>query len=49
MAPSITFSDSYEGCSYQGGAKVLHDLRWVVTDIVPLLYFLPTMLEKKIR
>jgi putative CocE/NonD family hydrolase len=35
MAPSITFSDSYEGCSYQGGAKVLHDLRWVVADIVP--------------
>jgi len=35
MAPSITFSDSYEGCSYQGGAKVLHDLRWVVVDIVP--------------
>ncbi len=25
MAPSITFSDSYEGCAYQGGAKVLHD------------------------
>jgi hypothetical protein len=35
MAPSITFSDGYEGCSYQGGAKVLHDLRWVVADIVP--------------
>ena len=35
MAPSITFSDSYEGCLYQGGAKVLHDLRWVVADIVP--------------
>ena len=35
MVPSITFSDSYEGCSYQGGAKVLHDLRWVVADIVP--------------
>jgi putative CocE/NonD family hydrolase len=35
MAPSITFSDSYEGCMYQGGAKVLHDLRWVVADIVP--------------
>jgi putative CocE/NonD family hydrolase len=35
MAPSITFSDSYEGCSYQGGAKVLHDLRWVVANIVP--------------
>ncbi|MDY7100673.1 MAG: CocE/NonD family hydrolase [Actinomycetota bacterium] len=35
MAPSFTFSDSYEGCSYQGGAKVLHDLRWAVADIVP--------------
>lgn len=35
MAPSITFSDAYEGCSYQGGAKVLHDLRWVVANIVP--------------
>ena len=35
MAPSITFSDSYEGCMYQGGAKVLHDLRWVVANIVP--------------
>jgi putative CocE/NonD family hydrolase len=35
MAPSITFSDGYEGCSYQGGAKVLHDLRWVVANIVP--------------
>ena len=35
MAPSITFSDCYEGCSYRGGAKVLHDLRWVVANIVP--------------
>jgi uncharacterized protein len=35
MAPSITYSDSYEGLSYQGGAKVLHDLRWVVANIVP--------------
>lgn len=35
MAPAITFSDSYEGCAYQGGAKVLHDLRWVVANIVP--------------
>jgi putative CocE/NonD family hydrolase len=35
MAPSITFSNGYEGCSYQGGAKVLHDLRWVVANIVP--------------
>ena len=35
MAPAITFSDGYEGCAYQGGAKVLHDLRWVAADIVP--------------
>jgi putative CocE/NonD family hydrolase len=35
MAPSITFSDGYEGCAYQGGSKVLHDLRWVVANIVP--------------
>jgi len=35
MVPSVTFSDGYEGCSYQGGAKVLHDLRWVVANIVP--------------
>jgi uncharacterized protein len=35
MAPSVTFSDMYEGSAYQGGAKVLHDLRWVVADIVP--------------
>ena len=35
MAPAITFSAGYEGCSYQGGAKVLHDLRWVVANIVP--------------
>jgi predicted acyl esterase len=34
MAPSITFPDNYEGCSYQGGAKGLHDLRWVVANIV---------------
>lgn len=35
MAPAITFSDAYEGCAYQGGAKVLHDLSWVVANIVP--------------
>lgn len=35
IAPSVTFSDCYEGCSYQGGTKVLHDLRWVVANIVP--------------
>ncbi|MDW8213625.1 MAG: CocE/NonD family hydrolase, partial [Roseiflexaceae bacterium] len=35
MAPSVTFSDLYDGCIYQGGAKVLHDLRWVAAAIVP--------------
>ncbi len=33
MVPEVTFSDMYEGCAYQGGAKVLHDLRWAVTII----------------
>lgn len=35
IAPAVAFADGYEGCSYQGGAKVLHDLRWVVANIVP--------------
>lgn len=35
MAPAVTFSDLYDGCIYQGGAKVLHDLRWVAAAIVP--------------
>lgn len=35
MAASVTFSDMYEDSAYQNGAKVLHDLRWVVADIVP--------------
>lgn len=35
IAPSVSPSDAYEGCMYQGGAKVLHDLRWVVANIVP--------------
>lgn len=35
MAPSVTFSDTYEGNCYQGGAKILHDLAWVVNTIVP--------------
>lgn len=35
MAPSVTASDFYEGVTYQGGAKVLHDFRWVVMAIVP--------------
>lgn len=33
MVPEVTFSDMYAGCAYQGGAKVLHDLRWAVTII----------------
>jgi len=35
MAPSITASDYYGGMEYHGGAKVLHDLRWVVVNIIP--------------
>ena len=35
IAPSVSPSDAYEGCMYQGGAKVLHDLMWVVGAIVP--------------
>ncbi len=35
LAASVTFSDMYEDSAYQNGAKVLHDLRWVVADIVP--------------
>lgn len=35
MAPAITFDDAYSGCSHQGGAKVLHDLAWVVGEIAP--------------
>ena len=31
MAPTNTASDMYEGLTYQGGAKVLHDMRWAVT------------------
>ncbi|TMC42137.1 MAG: CocE/NonD family hydrolase [Chloroflexi bacterium] len=30
MAPTVTPSDMYEGESYQGGANVLHSLRWAV-------------------
>jgi putative CocE/NonD family hydrolase len=33
--PEVTFDDLYFGCMYQGGAKVLHDLRWTVADIIP--------------
>jgi putative CocE/NonD family hydrolase len=35
MAPAITPSDMYEGMAYQGGANVLHVLRWVVEAIAP--------------
>ncbi len=35
MIPEITFDDLYAGCMYQGGAKVLHDLRWTVASIIP--------------
>jgi putative CocE/NonD family hydrolase len=35
IAPSVSPSDAHEGCMYQGGAKVLHDLMWVVGAIVP--------------
>lgn len=35
MIPEITFDDLYMGCQYQGGAKVLHDLRWTVASIIP--------------
>jgi hypothetical protein len=35
MAPSVAPSDMYEGGSYQGGAKALHDLRWAVEAILP--------------
>ena len=35
MAPAVTSSDMYEGMAYQGGANVLHDLRWVVAASFP--------------
>ena len=41
IVPSVSPSDAYEGCMYQGGAKVLHDLMWVVGAIVPLWRSLP--------
>jgi hypothetical protein len=31
----ITFDDIYNGSAYYDGAKVLHDLRWTVADIIP--------------
>ena len=30
LAPAVTPSDAYEGMIYQGGAHVLHGLRWAV-------------------
>jgi len=35
MAPMITFDDLFNGSAYYDGAKVLHDLRWTVADIIP--------------
>src|SRR3989449_8676126 len=35
MAPAVTPSDMYEGMAYQGGANVLHGLRWAVEEIIP--------------
>jgi uncharacterized protein len=28
LAPAVNPADMYNECSYQGGVKVLHDLRW---------------------
>ena len=35
MVPVITFDDMFDGSAYQGGAKVLHDLRWTCASIIP--------------
>ncbi len=35
MIPEVTFDDAYEGMTYQGGAKILHDLRWMAANIIP--------------
>ena len=35
MVPVITFDDLYSGSAYYDGAKILHDLRWTVADIIP--------------
>lgn len=35
MVPEVTFDNMYEGCAYQGGAKVMHDLLWAAGSIVP--------------
>jgi uncharacterized protein len=35
LAPAVNPADMYDGMGYQGGVKVLHDLRWVAADIIP--------------
>ena len=35
MVPVITFDDFYSGSAYYDGAKILHDLRWTVANIIP--------------
>ena len=35
LAPAVNPADMYNECSYQGGVKVLHDLRWVAASIIP--------------
>jgi len=35
LAPAVNPADMYDGMGYQGGVKVLHDLRWVVQSIIP--------------
>lgn len=35
LAPVVNPADMYNECSYQGGVKVLHDLRWIAAAIVP--------------
>jgi hypothetical protein len=35
LAPVVNPADMYDGMAYQGGVKVLHDLRWVVQSIIP--------------
>jgi len=35
MALEITFDDLFGNCTYQGGAKVMHDLVWAVGSIIP--------------
>jgi uncharacterized protein len=35
MAPVVSPADAYEGMAYQGGAHVLHGLRWAAAAIAP--------------